>query len=202
MSWVTDSVKPRQSAAAAKRRRLTTAAMRVLWEQGVERTTLADIATAARVPTGNVYYYFKTKDELVRAALDEQGAFFDKLTARLAESADPRDRLKGLVETWIKGRDLAARFGCPTGTLAAELDKRGDGVLDAAAGALLRRLLDWTEQQFRALELPDPGGLAVTLVSGYQGMSMLANALRDPDIMVREGERLLRWLDSLEPAAA
>jgi hypothetical protein len=29
------------------------------------------------------------------------------------------------------------------------------------------------------------------------GMSLLANALRDPDIMTREGGRLSRWLDTL-----
>jgi hypothetical protein len=111
---------------------------------------------------------------------------------------DPRDRLKALVEAWVDRRDVAARFGCPTGTLAVELGKRTDGTLDAEAGALIRRLLDWAGDQFRALGLPDPDGLAVTLVSGYQGMSLLANALRDPEIMTREGARLLDWLDSLK----
>ena len=32
-------------------------------------TTLADIAQAADVPLGNVYYYFKSKDELIRAVV-------------------------------------------------------------------------------------------------------------------------------------
>ena len=49
------------------------AACRVLHEQGVERTTLADIALAADVPVGNVYYYFKTKDQLVEAAIKAHG---------------------------------------------------------------------------------------------------------------------------------
>lgn len=197
VSRVTDSVKPR-ARASEKRRRLTRAAARVLHEQGVERTTLADIARAAGVPVGNVYYYFKTKDELVRAALSEHSAHLDELTGRLGELPDPRARLRALVEAWVDGRDLAARHGCPTGTLAVELDKRADGVLDAEAGAVIRRLLDWAGQQFRELGLPDPDDLAVTLVSAYQGMSLLANALRDPEIMTREGARLLRWLDSLE----
>jgi AcrR family transcriptional regulator len=168
-----------------------------LHEQGVERTTLGDIARAADVPVGNVYYYFKTKDELVQAALAEHGAHLDELTARLDQLPDPRDRLKGLIEAWVSQRDVAARYGCPTGTLAVELDKRADGTLDVEAGAVIRRLLDWTGHQFRLLGLPDPDDLAVTLVAAYQGMSLLANALRDPDIMTREGARLLRWLDSL-----
>lgn len=197
VSWVTNSAKPR-ARAADKRRRLTTEAARVLHEQGVERTTLADIARAADVPVGNVYYYFKTKDELVLAALSEHSAHLDELTGRLDQLPDPRDRLRALVGAWVDQREVAARYGCPTGTLAVELDKRADGTLDEEAGAVIRRLLDWTGRQFRALRLPDPDDLAVALVSAYQGMSLLANALRDPDLMARQGARLLRWLDSLE----
>ncbi|MFD5431380.1 TetR/AcrR family transcriptional regulator [Kitasatospora sp. NPDC127067] len=196
---MTDSVN-RRTAASQKRRRLTAAAAKVLHEQGVERTTLADIAREADVPVGNVYYYFKTKDELVRAALSEHSAHLDELTERLERLPDPLDRLKALVEAWVGQRDLAARHGCPTGTLAVELDKRTEGGLDAEAGAVIRRLLDWAAGQFRELGLPDPDGLALTLVAGYQGMSLLANALRDPEVMTREGGRLLRWLDSLRVA--
>ncbi len=184
--------------AADKRRRLTAAAAQVLHEQGVERTTLADIARAANVPVGNVYYYFKTKDELVRAALSEHSTHLDELTGSLDQLPGPRDRLKALIEAWVSQRDIAARYGCPTGTLAVELDKRADGSLNTEAGALIRRLLDWAGDQFRLLGLPDPDDLAITLVSAYQGMSLLANALRDPDIMTREGARLLGWLDSLK----
>ncbi|MFI7246446.1 TetR/AcrR family transcriptional regulator [Streptomyces qinglanensis] len=194
---MTHSAKPR-ARAADKRRRLTTEAARVLHEQGVERTTLADIARAAEVPVGNVYYYFKTKDELVMAALSEHSAHLDEFTDRLNRLPDPRDRLKALIEAWIDQREVAARYGCPTGTLAVELDKRADGVLDTQAGVVIRRLLEWAGCQFRALGLPDPDDLAVTLVSAYQGMSLLANALRDPDLMARQGVRLLHWLDSLQ----
>ncbi|MEV4326202.1 TetR/AcrR family transcriptional regulator [Microbispora rosea] len=194
---MTDSTSARVRAASAKRQRLMAAAAQVVHQQGAERTTIADIARAADVPVGNVYYYFKTKDELVAAALAEHSRHLRDLTERLERLADPRERLKGLVETWVGQRDLAARYGCPTGTLAAELDKRDEGGLDAEAGKVIRLLLEWVEQQFRELGLPEPDGLALTLVGAYQGMSLLANALRDPQIMTREGARLIGWLDSL-----
>lgn len=190
----------RRAAASQKRRRLTAAAVRVLYVQGVERTTLADIAREADVPVGNVYYYFKTKDDLVRAALSEHSARLGELTDRLERLPDPVDRLRALVEAWIDLRDDAARYGCPTGTLAVELDKRADGDLDVEVGVVMRRLLDWVAGQFRELGQPDPDGMALTLVSGYQGMSLLANALRDPEVVTREGARLLSWLDSLRAA--
>ncbi|MGN9844454.1 TetR/AcrR family transcriptional regulator [Nonomuraea sp. H19] len=194
---MTDSKGSRVRTAADKRQRLMTAAAQVVHQQGAERTTIADIARAAGVPVGNVYYYFKTKDDLVAAALSEHARHLETLTAQLELLPDPRERLKGLVEAWVSQRDLAARYGCPTGTLAAELDKRADGGLDAEAGRVIRLLLDWVEGQFRELGQPEPGGLALTLVGAYQGMSLLANALRDPGVMTREGERLIGWLDSL-----
>ncbi|MCO5968623.1 TetR/AcrR family transcriptional regulator [Actinoallomurus soli] len=196
---MTDSTKSR-ARGTDKRRRLTAAAAQVLHRQGVERTTIADIAKAADIPVGNVYYYFKTKDELVQAALAEHEGSLAELTTELDGLPDPLSRLKALVNAWVGRRDTAARYGCPTGTLAVELDKRADGTLDQEAGRVIRLLLDWVEHQFRALGLPDPGDLALTLVAGYQGMSLLANALRDPDIMVREGNRLIRWLDTVTAA--
>lgn len=194
-------MKPRAARGADKRRRLTAAAARILHEQGVERTTLADIARVADVPVGNVYYYFKTKDELVRAALSEHSAGLDELTGRLEELADPRERLKALIEAWVGQRDVAARYGCPTGTLAVELDKRADGTLDAEAGAVIRRLLDWAAQQFRALGLPDPDGLAVTLVMRLPGHVAAGQRPARAGRHDPRGDRLLRWLDSLGPTA-
>ncbi|MEU2585784.1 TetR/AcrR family transcriptional regulator [Streptomyces avermitilis] len=196
---MTDSVNSRGPRAkdAGKRQRLMAAAARILHEQGVERTTIADIARAADVPVGNVYYYFKTKDELVEAALSQHTEYLKELTGRLDGLPDPRERLKGLVTAWVGARDVAARYGCPTGTLAVELDKRAEGGLDLSVGQVIRQLLEWVEQQYRQLGVAEPDGRALALVGAYQGMSLLSNALRDPEIMTREGARLLRELDSL-----
>ncbi|MFF8414430.1 TetR/AcrR family transcriptional regulator [Streptomyces omiyaensis] len=198
---MTDSKEPaRARAAGAKRQRLVEAAADIVHRQGAERTTIADIARAAEVPVGNVYYYFKTKDELVSAALSEHERHLNLLIGRLNRLPDPRERLKGLIEGWVGQRDLAVRYGCPTGTLAAELAKRDQGGLDIEAGRVIRLLLTWVEEQFRQLDQPDPESLALTLVGAYQGMSLLANALRDPAVMEREGARLTAWIDSLGAA--
>ena len=39
-----------------KRERLVSSAREVIHQQGVEKTTIADMAKAADVPVGNVYY--------------------------------------------------------------------------------------------------------------------------------------------------
>src|SRR5262249_53886648 len=47
-----------------KRTRLVETAMKLAYRDGFRESSLADIANAAHVPVGNVYYYFKTKEEL------------------------------------------------------------------------------------------------------------------------------------------
>ena len=46
-----------------KRERLVQAADKLIYEQTFHTTTLANIAKLAEVPLGNVYYYFKTKED-------------------------------------------------------------------------------------------------------------------------------------------
>src|SRR5258706_14871279 len=53
-----------------KRTRLIETATKLAYGRGFRETSLADIADAARVPGGNVYYYFKTKEELGEAVVE------------------------------------------------------------------------------------------------------------------------------------
>jgi TetR/AcrR family transcriptional regulator, transcriptional repressor for nem operon len=179
-----------------KRRRLVEGARQVVYQQGLERTTLADVAQVADVPPGNVYYYFKTKDDLVDAAIDAHVREIETMLASLERHRTPRTRLKALVRAFIEQRDLAAERGCPHGSLCQELDKRDDE-LQKTARRLIEVPLGWAKNQFALMGRRDAEDLAVALISSYQGVSLLANTLRDPDLMLREGRRLERWIDSL-----
>jgi len=179
-----------------KRQRLVEGARQVVYQQGLERTTLAEVAQVADVPPGNVYYYFKTKDDLVDAAISAHVQEIETMLASLERHRTPRARLKALVRAFIAQRDLAAERGCPHGSLCQELDKRDDELQQAARG-LIEVPLRWAENQFSLMGRRDAADLAVALISSYQGVSLLANTLRDPDLMLREGRRLERWIDSL-----
>jgi len=179
-----------------KRERLVEGACRAFYERGVEHTTLADIARLADVPLGNVYYYFKTKDELVEAVIASHAQLVAATLARLERHRNPKERLKAFARLVRDQGDTAARFGCPQGSLCSELDKRQDG-LDGLAAELIRIPIDWAEQQFRAMGRRDARDLAVALIASYQGMSLLTNTLRDPNLMAREARRLERWIDTL-----
>jgi TetR/AcrR family transcriptional repressor of nem operon len=199
---VTNSAAPGpRTAAGGKRERLIAAARQMLYEHGAEKTTLAEIAAAAGVPLGNVYYYFKTKDALVSAVLDALGETYDVMSARLDQQATPAARLKALIGAWVGHRDELASFGCPVGSLSSELDKRDDA-LRAQAAAVMAKLIDWAEAQFRAMGRDDARELAVALVAAYQGIAVVANTLRDPALVTSEGARLERWVDTLAAGAA
>jgi TetR/AcrR family transcriptional regulator, transcriptional repressor for nem operon len=186
-----------QAKPPGKRERLIAAASQTVYEQGVEKTTLADIAAAAGIPLGNVYYYFKTKDDLLRAVIE---AHLREVGAMLAAIDDahamPRDRLKALFG-WLAGQsEMIARYGCPHGTLCLELDKRSDGA-DLAAG-LMRVPVDWAQRQFQAMGRADARDLAVQVIAGYEGTALLTSTFRDPSLMESEARRVAQWIDALD----
>jgi AcrR family transcriptional regulator len=179
-----------------KRERLVESARALIHEQGVQRTTLADIAEHADVPLGNVYYYFKSKDDLIGAILDGYKEEAEGLTLAFDRHRSPQARLKALVRNWSDMREMVASRGCPMGTLCAELDKNEDG-RDRDAAAVMAIVIDWSEGQFRQLGRRDARDLALTLFAGIQGAALLANAFRDPTILTRQGHHLERWIDTL-----
>src|SRR6266404_6248857 len=104
-----------------KRTRLIETAMKLAYRNGFRETSLADIAEAAHVPVGNVYYYFKTKEELGEAVVE---------------------RLFTFVESIHGNREQLARGGCPLGGLCSELHKEG-GALAKKSAALFTEPMGW-----------------------------------------------------------
>ena len=182
--------------ATGKRERLVTAARSLLHRQGYHRTTLADVAGQAGVPLGNVYYYFRTKDDLLEAVVGEHELQARAKLAAFDEIQDPRERLKALVRSSADSSDLTARYGCPYGSLCQELDK-GDPERDNPAARLLRLHIDWAEEQFRSLGAGERAReLAIDLIASLQGASLLTSAFHTPRLMLDASRRLEAWIDT------
>jgi TetR/AcrR family transcriptional regulator, transcriptional repressor for nem operon len=196
MSEMTDLAPPVRQ---GKRERLVASAADLIHRQGAAVTTLAQVAAAADVPLGNVYYYFKTKDDLIRAVIEDRSTGIAGLLAMFEQRRTPAARLKALARHWENMRELIAAQGCPIGSLCAELSQRGDG-LDGEAATLLRLLADWAAVQFRALGRRDADTLAITLLATVQGSALLTNSLHDPAIMTNQVRSIERWIDSLAAA--
>ena len=180
-----------------KRERLVAAAAQLLHEHGIERTTLADIAKAADVPVGNVYYYFKAKDEVIAAVIEAHAQQVRATLAAIdAQHRSPKSRLKAFVREFTAQSEIVAQHGCPLGSLCSELGKRAK-LPSFVAADLMRLPIEWAEGQFRSLGRRDAHDLATDLLAAYEGSALLANTMGDPGILASAGRRLNRWIDTL-----
>jgi AcrR family transcriptional regulator len=169
------------STATEKRSSLVQAATKLLHQRGYERTTLAHVASEARVPLGNVYYYFKTKDALAEAVIAaHQAGLRAQFASWEAAHAGVRARLRCLIRAPLDSADSIIQFGCPHGSLCQELEKLGAKTPLAKSGArLLSVYVDWAEGQLRAYGFTrrEANALAAELVAAVQGTMLPYAAL-------------------------
>src|SRR5260221_5743153 len=123
-----------------KRTRLIETAMKLAYRNGFRETSLADIAEAAHVPVGNVYYYFKTKEELGEAVVERRLAQFREFREEIDRLRSPKERLLAFVESIEGKREQLARGGCPLVGLWSQLQKYG-GALAQKSAALFTQPL-------------------------------------------------------------
>src|ERR1700726_3716145 len=180
-----------------RRARLIETAMKLAHRNGFRETTLADIAEAAHVPVGNVYYYFKTKEELGEAVVERRLAQFREFREEMDRLSSPKERLFAFVESIHSNREQLARGGCPLGGLCTELHKEG-GALAKKSAVLFTEPMRWLEEQFRALGYEKTSReLAVHFFSAYQGLAAVALGANDREVVVMEAKRLKNWIRTL-----
>ena len=180
-----------------KRTRLIETATKLAYGRGFRETSLADIAEAARVPVGNVYYYFKTKEELAEAVVERRLEEFRTARTEWDRLSSPKERLLAFVGSVHANREQLARGGCPVGSLCSELRKAG-GALEKKSATLFTEPIGWLEKQFRAAgHDKDSRELAMHLFSAFQGMAAVAYGANDPEVVVMEAKRLKDWIGTL-----
>jgi TetR/AcrR family transcriptional repressor of nem operon len=181
-----------------KRDRLVNAAATLFHRKGMVATSLADIAKEADIPIGNVYYYFKTKEELALSALLLHKDQYIDLFQTLNETIDdPRQRLKKAMDYYEQMSDDFARYGCPVGKIVMDTEIEG-GSIAKAASEVLQCFLQWAETQFVELGHDEQArAYAASLMCGVQGAVVLAKAMQDPEIMIQELARLSHFIDQL-----
>lgn len=73
-------------------------ASRVLCEQGYEKASIRDLAEATGMTKAGLYYYFKSKEELLFIILDAyMDSLLEGMAAIAAEVTDPSERLKAFI---------------------------------------------------------------------------------------------------------
>ena len=92
-----------------------------------------------------------------------------------------------------------ARYGCPIGTLNAELGKESCDHQDVARG-LFDVFVDWLTLQFKELNNPKQArarARALHLLGRAEGISIIAHVYNDSALVSVEVKVLEEWIDEL-----
>lgn len=187
----------------ATRDEIVAAADRLFYHQGYDHTSFADIASAVQISRGNFYHHFKSKDDILDAVIAARLAATEAMLADWeAEGRSPVARIRLFIEILIRNRAKIMNYGCPVGTLSAELAKLNHGAQDDA-NRLFGLFRAWLGRQFEQLGRgADADALAMHLLARSQGVAALATAFRDEAFIRQEVQQMYAWLDACADAAA
>ncbi|AJO79809.1 MULTISPECIES: TetR/AcrR family transcriptional regulator [Pseudomonas] len=80
------------------RGKLLQTAAHLFRNKGYERTTVRDLAGAVGIQSGSIFHHFKSKDDILRAVMEETIHYNTALMrAELAEARDVRERVLALI---------------------------------------------------------------------------------------------------------
>jgi TetR/AcrR family transcriptional repressor of nem operon len=181
-------IMPRKS---DKRERLVQSAKDLMFRQGFNLTTLADIAQEADVPLGNVYYYFKTKESIGEAVITHCVSELNQRLHSYDTFETAAERLNAYLDHELNELDWNLKHGDRLGSLCQELAKQG-GPLANISSSLLQNSINWLTKQFVELGVSqaEAAERALAFIAKLQGCNLLAATLKS-----KEGvEPLKKWL--------
>ncbi|GAN81562.1 TetR/AcrR family transcriptional regulator [Acidocella aminolytica] len=163
------------------RRRIIETASHKFRKDGVAATGIAGLMADAGLTHGGFYAHFASKEELVRAALEEALSQNYASRQEVLDQAQGADSLEALVRFYLRPahRDTPER-GCAAAALVSEI-ARHEPETRAAFTTRLRRLLD----QIASLLPPEMNAeardsLAIGLFGTLLGCLQMARAVNDP----------------------
>ncbi len=181
------------------REHILDAAGRLIHLRGFHNTSVDDILRESGVGKGNLYYYFKSKDELGYAALDRTlERIQDDILERLsAPGMDPWTQLERFLEYAVeRGRREGCVGGCPLGNLALEMSDIHEGFRMRLSSAFshVRSTIEQTLDRARSggtLRIgTDVPRLANFILAGFEGAFMMGKLHRDPELMANVVDEL------------
>ncbi len=178
------------------RRRIVSAADDLFYRRGFEHTSFTDIADAASIPRGNFYYYFKTKDDILSAVIQQRSQDIKNMLAQWDEEfSSPHDRLKREVKMIVNSQEKIKEHGCPLGSLCLELSKL-QHMQQYSANEMFEIFRDWNARQFSLLGYEQEANqLALHLLARIQGIATILNAYEDQAFLEHEVALLDDWID-------
>ena len=170
----------------------------LFYENGYENTSFADIAAEVKISRGNFYHHFKSKDEILKAVIENRISSTQKLLDDWQVNGDdPRTRIISFIHILITNQAKIKLYGCPVGTLVLELSKL-DHASKPEANKLFNLFSEYLRRQFVDLGLQKKSNeYAMHLLMRSQGVAVLANAFQDEVFINNEVRLMTEWLNTI-----
>lgn len=181
------------------RARLVNAAADLFWRNGYDGTSLADIATEADVPLGNVYYYYKSKAVLAEDVGDLIARETDAALANIERNkSTPMERIIGLIDLLSASNEARTARGCPIARSTLEFRDKVPVAAKRTSDAF-NVLETWLAAQWQAegRSEEDAKSLAIEWLSRWQGAIIIAHATNRVSILDATMTDLRRTAGSL-----
>jgi TetR/AcrR family transcriptional repressor of nem operon len=189
------------------KRKLVDAGVKLMRSRGFNATTVDDICAAAGVTKGGFFHYFKSKDDVAKAAAlrfqENKRRTFQEAPFR--KLPDPLDRVFGRLDFAMGsiGGERHLTKGCLIGVLAQELSFTNPELRNVCHDIFSGVARDFEADlaEAKAVHAPtagiEPKNLAMLYVSIVQGSLMLAKASGSNDIFLENMQQFRQYLKDL-----
>lgn len=172
--------------------------------RGVANTSMDDVVRESGVSKSNIYYHFKSKDEILAAVVDHRIDLFQREVVEPVmrhHSASVMDALKAFVSNVtaeLAGRDCVG--GCPFITLAIQAASTNVAVKERIARffadqtATLEKMIAFAVLRGEIRKEVQPAEAAGLLMSTIEGSLFLAEVTHEPEILESRALLLLQLL--------
>jgi TetR/AcrR family transcriptional regulator, transcriptional repressor for nem operon len=180
------------------REKVLQVAAKAIRSEGPDRIGVAGVMAEAGLTHGGFYAHFKSKDDLVAAAI---GQMFDEARARREQEMGdraPAEALSAYIDFYLSKRHRDAReFGCPMAALSSDLPRLTDEAR-AAFAAGTQRITRVLQEKLAELGHEHAEAEARSMMAELVGALSLAriepSATRSNAILVDSKEALKRRL--------
>jgi len=178
------------------------AAVKLIFQKGIEATSISDIVKEAGVAKGSVFFHFPDKQTLVSEALKQyENKFFIFLEQSLTGNT-PGERLINFFENVSKThKERNYTGGCIFGNTALEMADKNEiftGIVSNVFKKWVKNLEEVIQEAVKTGEIRKdirPGVLAATIVAALEGGIMLARLEKCGDPLEKSMCAFVKMLD-------
>ena len=167
---------------STKRQNLVDAAIKLFSAHGYHGTGIDRIAEEARVSKKTMYHHFRSKEELILAALrHHDGCFRNEFMKAVSSAGEtPYERLLAIFDVahaWFSGNNF---YGCMFINAIGEYSE-SDSAIREVCKEYKRLTLVYIEELAEAANIPDAHAVATTIAILLEGSTVIAQVAGTPN---------------------